>query len=158
MTTTKATLEIDLSATDPGHLLISLGEPDHQFVNNPETGKAVLTIIGRTQAQADAALAAYAPPAPTADDVRAEASRRMQALVGARDAGHLEIIVTNATREAIRLLRKGTANWTTAEATRAAELEAIDTAIEAIRAASNAMEASPPTDFADDSYWPANPG
>lgn len=95
-----------------------------------------------------------APP-PTADDVRAEASRRMQALVGARDAAHLEILIANGTREAVRLLRiQATRLWTTEEAERAAQLEQLDAAIEAIRAASNAMEGNPPADYADDAHWP----
>lgn len=93
----------------------------------------------------------------TADDVRREASRRMQALVGARDAGHLEIVIANATREAVRLqnIRINGGTWTSEQATRAAELEVADAAIEEIRAASNAMEPAPPADFADDSHWPA---
>lgn len=92
------------------------------------------------------------------DQVRAEASRRMQALVGARNAHHLEIIIANANREAIRLLRaKLERPWTPEEAARAAELEAADQAIEAIRAASNVLEAMDPVpaDFADDGRWPA---
>lgn len=93
-------------------------------------------------------------PPPTADDVRAEASRRMQALVGARDAAHLDIIVANGTREAVRLLRKGSDNWSEIEAARAAQLEQLDAVFEAIRAASNAMEAAPPEDYADDRHWP----
>ena len=91
-----------------------------------------------------------------ADDVRAEASRRMQMLVGARDAAHLEIVIANGTREAVRLLRlKGERDWTADEAMRAALLEQLDAAIEAIRAASNAMEESPPADYAADAHWPA---
>jgi hypothetical protein len=104
-------------------------------------------------------------PASTADDVRAEASRRMQALVGARDADHLAIIVANGTREQGRLLAIRTGipgvieprDWTEAEATRAAALWAFDAAIEAIRAASNAMEPDPPADFASDHRWPQLP-
>jgi translation initiation factor 2B subunit (eIF-2B alpha/beta/delta family) len=92
--------------------------------------------------------------APTAGDVRAEASRRMQRLVSARDAEHLAVIISNAQREAIRLLRVGVASWTPEQAARAAELEAADAAIEAIRAASNALEASPPANYADDQNWP----
>ncbi|MFN3867485.1 MAG: hypothetical protein ACK4MF_00300 [Hyphomicrobiaceae bacterium] len=95
-----------------------------------------------------------APPMPTADDVRAEASRRMQALVGARDADHLDIIMTNGMREAVRLLRKGAEAWSDDERARAAQLEQIDAAIEAIRAASNALEPAPPEDYTDDRHWP----
>jgi hypothetical protein len=91
---------------------------------------------------------------PTATDVRAEASRRMQALLGARDAAHLDMLVTNGTREAVRLLRKGSATWTPEEAARAAQLEQVDIAIEAIRAASNGMEAAPPPDYMADARWP----
>jgi hypothetical protein len=99
-------------------------------------------------------IAPCTPTSPNAGDVRAEASRRMQVLVGARDAAHLEIIIANATREAVRLLRKGPANWTPAETERGAELEAVDQAIDAIRAASNLIEGDPPADYADDSHWP----
>lgn len=109
---------------------------------------------------AEDALRIYAearnPPAPqpTAYDVRREASRRMQALTGARDAAHLEILIANGTREAVRLLRKGSSNWTADEAARAAQLEALDIAIEAIRGASNALETNPPADYAADEHWP----
>lgn len=108
----------------------------------------------------------YAPPAPNADDVRAEASRRMQALVRARDAGHLAVIIANASREAIRLqnLRLSylsgepdSRDWTAAETARAVELKAIDAMFEEIRAASNVLEILDPvpTDFASNSNWPA---
>lgn len=105
-------------------------------------------------------LVATEPPAPyvppSADDVRAEASRRMQVLVGARDAAHLEIIIANGTREAVRLLRtQAERAWTPEEAARAATLEQLDAAIEAIRAASNALEPVPPADYADNKHWPS---
>lgn len=98
----------------------------------------------------------------TADDVRTEASRRMQALVGARDAAHLSQIIQNAQREAERLniIRAGIPGviepraWTAEETARAAALWAADQAIEAIRAASNAMEADPPADYTNNARWP----
>jgi hypothetical protein len=104
-------------------------------------------------------------PAPTAADVRAEASRRMQALVGARDADHLAIVIANGTREQGRLqaIRTGIPGviepreWTEPEASRAAALWAFDAALEAIRAASNAMEPDPPADYASDARWPSFP-
>ncbi len=88
--------------------------------------------------------------------VRVEATRRMIVLARARDQEHLDILISNASREAIRLLRKGEANWSAEEAARAGQLEALDDALEAIRAASNTLEArSPiPTNFTDDDYWP----
>ena len=104
-------------------------------------------------------------PLVTAADVRAEASRRMQALVGARDAEHLGIIISNGVREqgrlqAIRTGIPGVASgrdWSAEEAGRAAALWSFDKAMEAIRAASNAMESSPPGDFRDDTRWPGRP-
>lgn len=91
----------------------------------------------------------------TASAVRAEAQRRMMLATGARDAAHLSVIVSNAQREAIRLLRiRDDRAWTPEETARAAYLEAADAAIEAIRNASNAMEPAPPADFANDSHWP----
>ena len=100
----------------------------------------------------------------TVDDVRAECSRRMQVLVGARDAGHLAMIIQNANREATRLqaIRIGVPgvvtgrDWTEQEAQRAAALYLADAAIEALRAASNVLEAMDPipADYASDSRWP----
>ncbi len=94
---------------------------------------------------------------PTADDVRAEAQRRMMVLVGARDADHLEIIITNGLREASRLLRKEVDGVTLSadEQSRKVVLQQIDAALEAIRAASNTLEVmSPiPDDYADDVRW-----
>jgi len=112
----------------------------------------------------DDVLRRYGLPSPVvrAGDVRAEASRRMQTLFGARDADHLGVLISNAQREAARLhtLRLGIPGlvtgreWTADEAKRASELYAADAAIEAIRAASNAMEPDPPADFRDNARWP----
>jgi hypothetical protein len=101
-------------------------------------------------------------PQPAATDVRLEASRRMQELVGARDAEHLQIIIANGTREAVRLSDKRIAyildnnqpSLTPTEEARATQLKALDAAIEAIRAASNAMEENPPLNYKDNSNWP----
>lgn len=102
------------------------------------------------------------PPPPTADDVRAEAARRMRLLVGARDDRHLDIIISNGLREAARLLRKEVegAELTEEERARKRQLEEVDAAIEAIRAASNRLEmmAPIPADYANDRHWPPLPG
>lgn len=100
---------------------------------------------------------------PAADDVRAEAQRRMMARLGARDPAHLDLIISNGVREQGRLqaIRTGipglvaAREWTAEETARARTLWAADVAIEAIRAASNAMEQSPPPDYAADSHWPS---
>lgn len=91
---------------------------------------------------------------PSAAGVRVEAARRIRLLLSARDDRHADIIISNGSREAIRLLRvKAERAWTPEEAARAAVLEGVDAAIEAIRVASNAMEGSPPENFAADWRW-----
>lgn len=96
----------------------------------------------------------YQPP--SADEVRLECARRMRELAGARDDQHLQQIMTNGTREAVRLQNRLLAGqeWSEQEAARAAYLTGVDTAIEALRTASNLLEADPPEDFAADSRWP----
>ena len=115
-------------------------------------GKAVPGMV-----MVDGILQAPPPPPPTVEDVRAEEQARMIALLGARDPAHLEILISNGSREAIRLIRKGAENWTPEEAIRAAQIEAIDAALAAIRAASNALEAMVPIpdNYDDDGRWPA---
>jgi len=98
-----------------------------------------------------------ASPATTPMAVRAEAERRMMTLLGARDATHLGILVVNVTREMVRLLLKGGGNWSEEESDRARKLKVLDEAIEAIRAASNAMEADLPADYQNDVRWPGSP-
>lgn len=76
------------------------------------------------------------------------------------DEAHLNIIISNAQREAIRLnsVRLGIGQpgreWTDAEKDRASQLFSFDQQIEAIREASNFLEPDAPADFADDSNWP----
>lgn len=99
----------------------------------------------------------------TAGEVRAEAQRRMLLLLGARDPEHLAVLISNGLREQGRLqaARMGVPgvvaarDLTPEETERAQVLWAADVAIEAIRAASNAMESDPPSDFDDDARWPA---
>lgn len=93
-------------------------------------------------------------PVASADDVRAFASKRMQTQFQARNAAHLEMIIANANREAIRLLRLGESNWTLEQAARAVFLEQADAWIESVRAKSNELEPNPPTDFDDPNRWP----
>ncbi len=90
------------------------------------------------------------------EGVRSECKRRMRQLLGARDNGHLDILISNGTRDAVRLLRKGEGNWTSEDTLRAATLAAADDAVEAIRDASNVLETvdTIPDDYADDKHWP----
>ncbi len=107
-------------------------------------------------------------PEPSGADVRAEASRRLQFAFGARDAAHLDIIVANATREVARLnqIKVGVPHpaggwlaeprdWTAEERVRLATLHGADQMLEAIRAASNRLEAIKPVpaDYAADHHW-----
>ena len=132
-------------------------DPEHTAVRTDD-GRLIPAVAGNRDWEALVAsgtiIVAYAPPPVTADDVRREASRRMQAVVGARDAAHLSVIIANGSRESIRLLRKGADNWSADEVTRAAILGQVDSIFEAIRAASDAMEASPPADYRANSRWP----
>jgi len=85
----------------------------------------------------------------------------MMALVGARDERNLATIIANGTREAVRLQNKRLIDglaWTPDETARATELRQVDAAIEAIRAASNLLEANPPADIGSDVYWPTTTG
>ena len=110
------------------------------------------TSATNTQKQAvNAFIDAFDPTTPTPDDVRAEAGRRMIALIGARDATDLAIKIQNGLRESARLLETLTATETTRKQT----LQQLDAAIEAIRAASNALEVMKPVpaNYQDDSWW-----
>ena len=99
----------------------------------------------------------------TADDVRAEAQRRLMALFGARSPEHLQIVISNGVADAVELqeiklahIQNPTANadWTLEQATRAAQLATYKTLKDTVRAASDVMEANPPADYKDDSHWP----
>lgn len=87
--------------------------------------------------------------------VRAECQRRMIAFFGARDVRDLDLKISNANREAIRLqdIRISGGEWTLEQAQRAVLLRAADAAIEHLRGCSNAMEADPPADYQDNARW-----
>ena len=89
------------------------------------------------------------PPAVTADQVRAEAARRILAVCP-------EWRQRNLTARAAELAMNGSANWTAGEQVEVATGQAIWDQIKAIRAASNALEPMDPipADYVDDSHWP----
>lgn len=95
-------------------------------------------------------------PRPTAEDVRAEAQRRIIALTGATTLTGCMIKQLNANMRANELNNTLATGGTlsAAEAAEASALQAMATAVKAIRAASNVIEAAPPTDYRDDSHWP----
>ena len=94
----------------------------------------------------------YAPPAPanvTVDQVKAEAQRRILTIVP-------EWKQRNLTARGTVLAKKGEPNWTAAEQTEWDAGEAIWAQVEAIRAASDVLEATAPIpqDFTDNKHWP----
>lgn len=97
---------------------------------------------------------------PSEEDVRTEAARRLMETYGARDAEHLTRLINDGTREAVRLLRIGEANWTADQTARAAVLEIAEAYVDAMDAASKALRAMQPIppDYADDVHWPSVPG
>lgn len=101
-----------------------------------------------------AIISGYARPAPTSEDIRMEAQRRIMASFGARDAAQLAIVISNNSRAAIRMLLKNKGKLTKAQAAQVVELERLDTAIKAIREASDILEANPPANYHNDKYWP----
>jgi hypothetical protein len=118
---------------------------------DPENRDYRLLMDGDAEAgTAPAVIADFAAPAPSAHDVRAEASRRILAVYPLWKQ-------QNMTARAIDLLRKGEARWTRAEAAQAAALDAAFAWIKSVRAASNTMESGPPHDFASNARWPAPP-
>lgn len=103
-------------------------------------------------------VADYVPPPITADDVRAEAQRRIIALTGQKDIIGCLIRQHNAQMRAteLTLIQAQGGTWTEAEAAEAAALQGLADAIKAIRVASNAIEVMDPipADYANDSRWP----
>lgn len=97
-------------------------------------------------------IAAFQAPPPTADDVRAEARRRILAVYP--DWKQLNM---NARATELTSIEMRQGSLTPEEETERGALEAAWQWIKSVRAASNAMEADPPADFADDANWPANP-
>lgn len=81
--------------------------------------------------------------------IKAEAHRRIVAFVP-------EWKQRNLLAQATLLIEKGRGNWTTTETAAWEAGEAVWAQVEAIRAASDALEEMEPlpTDFTDDSYWP----
>ena len=133
-----------VEATVDGESVIFPASPDHPLFQQLDVQK-------------------IAPPPVKPSDVRAEAARRMQVLVGARDNRRLDIIISNGLREAARLLQKEIYYQSFGQSLppedlrRKEELKQIDDKIEAIRAASNNLEVMDPIpiDYKDDKYWPS---
>lgn len=98
---------------------------------------------------AGASLSAPPPPPITAAQVKAEANRRILAIVP-------EWKQRNLTAQAAQLAEKGRGNWSTEELAAWDTGLAIWAQVKEVRDASDLIEetAPIPTDFTDDSYWP----
>lgn len=110
--------------------------------------KQVVDFLGDPAAQG---LSPDAPPPPpaTAEQVKAEAYRRIVAICP-------EWQQRNLTAQAVVLAEKGRANWSQDELAAWEAGEALWGAIKAIREASDVIEALDPipSDFTADEYWP----
>lgn len=129
--------------------------PDHTLAETILDGRQ--SFMRPEKVPAGAEIVPYTPVPPTADNVRAEAARRMVQVLGARDIKHMEIILSNGLRETARLqqiLIDG-GELTSEQQTRKALLEGADAAIETIRTKSNTLEAMDPVpvDYADNKWW-----
>jgi hypothetical protein len=94
------------------------------------------------------------PPA-TADDVRAEAQRRIFASLGVTTFEACTVKQLNAAMRATELVNIKTHRaLTDAEAAEAAALQAMADRIKAIRKSSNDMEGDPPADYPSNARWP----
>ncbi len=92
----------------------------------------------------------------SAADVKAEAQRRIMALVGAATMEACLIKQLNASMRAIELSDARQARaLTTAEEAEASALRSMAAAIKAIRAASDMIEQSPPIEVSTDPRWEA---
>lgn len=110
-----------------------------------------------SEAELNDVLAPYGLRGPlvTADHVRAEAQRRIIALVGAPDLTSCMIKQMNANMRANELNDiQHSRELTAEEAAEANALRSLATQIKSIRAASNVLEPQPPSDYTDDKYWP----
>lgn len=136
--------------TDPAGIGVTFREGDTDFFADFEDVKARLAASGIQ------APAAYVAPTPTVADVRAEAQRRIIALVGARDLPDCLVRQLNATMRAVEITNKQALGGalTAQEMAEAAALEGLAAAIKAIRAASNVLEGAPPIDFKSNQHWP----
>lgn len=112
--------------------------------------------IAITVVEADRVRVVRSYPAVVADDVRAEAQRRIIALTGATSLDGCLIKQLNALMRGTELVNKRASGGTLTaeEEAEAAALQAMADAVKAIRAASNAMESNPPSDYASDERWP----
>ncbi|MCI5078691.1 hypothetical protein [Oricola sp.] len=111
--------------------------------------KTIDGVLVEMTPQEEAAFVAAPIPRPTPEKVKAEAMRRILAICP-------EWKQRNLTAQAVILADKGRANWTAQDLAAWDAGKTIWDRIDAMRTASNALEAMDPipTDYRDDRYWP----
>ena len=92
-------------------------------------------------------IAPYAPPAPTSKEVKQEAMRRIL-------ARYPEWKQRNMTARSLELLRKGEGNWSKADKTDAALIDAAWAWINQVRQASDKLALTLPVDYIAGKWWP----
>lgn len=94
---------------------------------------------------------------PTINDIRIHGQHRKRARVGAIDDQSYADIIAAGVREAIRLLKVRVENngWTAQQAARAAELDAVEAALDLIDQSTTALEVTLPEDYRHDRHWPS---
>lgn len=136
--------------------LIALGfKPEKDFICRDD-GEGAYIYIWLSELPQPTAQTLEQAPLFHANDVRAEAQRRIISLVGAADIVGCLIKQHNAQMRAteLTLIKAAGGSWTPEQAAEAAALQSMADQIKAIRAASNVLEPNPPSDFTDDSHWP----
>lgn len=152
---TGAVITIDLAAIEPSALLAQLGNPEHRLTGDR------LTIEGVDQATADAALANYQQPLPTAEQIDAERWRRVMAWLGVMTRFDAEALLQDGNRRAMELMNDRLLDgktWTQAETDEAAMLRVMAAHATALRQAADALKAAPVLSYQDDAHWPVAPG
>ncbi|QPJ64580.1 MAG: hypothetical protein G3M78_03885 [Candidatus Nitrohelix vancouverensis] len=88
---------------------------------------------------------------PTPEQVKAEARRRIL-------AAYPEWKQANLTARAVELnkIKAENAGWTTPEQTEINAIQSIWNWVKSVRAASDTLESTLPSDFKNDTHWPAN--
>ena len=124
--------------------------PDH-WPNRSEWVEDEVSQIGWVYNNGTLSPPVTPPPPTTIEDIKNEAQRRIIALVGAPTLDRCFAKQLNALMRASELNAKET--WTPAEEAEAAQLQAMADAIKAIRAKSNDLELTLPSDFYNDSHW-----
>ena len=140
-----------LETADDGQLHRRAVTPDDDISDLPATARSKITEHWASMDMAEWDRLAHPPADPvTAADIKAEAKRRILALLPAWKQRNL-----TARGVELTLARAVNGKWSDAEAAEAAGIQAQWDKVKAIRAASDDLEKSLPTDYTADARWPS---